>query len=258
MAIIVKTDSEIAVMRRSGRIVAKVLELLKANIVAGINTAELDKLAEQKVREMGARPSFKGIYGNRARQIPPYPSSVCISINAEVVHGIPSQARKLETGDIVSLDFGAYYQGYHADAAITVPVGKIGSVADKLLYVTEKALYQGIGEVRNGSHLYDYSWAVQSFVEAQGFSVVRIYVGHGIGRKLHEEPNVPNFGDPGEGPILKKGMTLALEPMVNAGGWGTRTLDDKWTVVTTDGSLSAHFEHTVAVTDGQADILTVL
>jgi methionyl aminopeptidase len=258
MAIVIKKDSEIAIMRRSGRIVALVLETLKKNIKSGVSTLYLDQLAEEKVKELGARPSFKGIYGNPARHIPPYPASVCISINNEVVHGIPSQERKLKNGDIVSLDFGAFYQGYHADAAITVPVGEVSDEAARLLAVTEAALEIGTQSIRTGCHLYDYSWAVQSFVESNGFSVIRLYVGHGIGKKLHEEPNIPNFGSPGEGPLLQKGMTLALEPMVNAGGWETRTLNDKWTVVTADNSLSAHFEHTVAVTDGQADTLTVL
>jgi methionyl aminopeptidase len=258
MAIVIKKDSEIEIMRRSGRIVAIVLETLKKNIKGGVSTLYLDQLAEEKVKELGARPSFKGIYGNPARHIPPYPASVCISINNEVVHGIPSQERKLRNGDIVSLDFGAFFQGYHADAAITVPVGEVSAEAAKLLAVTEAALEAGTQSIRAGGHLYDYSWAVQSLVEANGFSVIRLYVGHGIGRKLHEEPNIPNFGNSGEGPLLQKGMALALEPMVNAGGWETRTLNDKWTVVTADNSLSAHFEHTVAVTDGQADILTVL
>jgi methionyl aminopeptidase len=258
MAIVIKRDADIAIMRQSGRIVASVLELLRTNIRAGVSTAFLDELAEAKVRELGAKPSFKGIYGNPAKHIPPFPASVCISINDEVVHGIPKKERLLKDGDIVSLDFGAYYQGYHADAAVTFPVGEVNSEAARLLSVTRIALEKGMAEIRAGRHLSDYSWAVQSFVEANGFSVVRIYVGHGIGRKLHEEPNIPNFGGPGEGPLLEKGMTLALEPMVNAGYYATRVAGDKWTVVTSDGSLSAHFEHTVAVTDGEACILTVL
>jgi methionyl aminopeptidase len=258
MSIVIKRDTEIAVMRQSGRIVAQVLELLRENVRPGVSTAYLDELAEAKVRELGGKPSFKGIYGNPTRHIPPFPASVCTSTNNEVVHGIPKKEHILKEGDIISLDFGAYYKGYHADAALTLPVGQINSEASRLLEVTQAALYKGISEIKSGRHLSNYSWAVQSFVEANGFSVVRVYVGHGIGRKLHEEPNIPNFGDPGEGPVLEKGMTLALEPMVNVGGWGTRILEDKWTVVTIDGSLSAHFEHTVVVTDGEAAILTEL
>ena len=235
-------------MRKAGRIVAETLALLQQKIRPGITTAELDALAESAATRHGAVPSFKGYHG--------YPASLCVSINEEVVHGIPSPRRVLQEGEIVSLDYGVIFKGYHGDSAITVPVGKVSPVARRLIEVTEGALYAGIAQARAGRRLGDISWAIQSYVEGEGFSVVRQYVGHGIGRQMHEEPQVPNFGPPGRGRHLRPGTTLALEPMVNVGGYLTTVLDDDWTVATEDGSLSAHFEHTIAVTEGDPEILT--
>lgn len=249
MSIIVKSNAELARMRQAGRITASMLDLLRRRVEPGISTAELDELAFRQAVAQGGYPSFKGYHG--------YPASVCTSINEEVVHGIPSKSRVLKAGDIVSLDFGVIYDGFQGDAAITVPVGEISEEARRLLEVTKQALDEGIGRALAGKHLSDISWAVQSYVEQHGFSVVTQYVGHGIGRSMHEDPQIPNFGPPGHGPILRPGMTLALEPMVNAGGSRTRMLGDNWTVVTEDGSLSAHFEHTVAVCENGPQILTL-
>ncbi|MBI4317116.1 MAG: type I methionyl aminopeptidase [Chloroflexi bacterium] len=248
MSITIKTPEEIRLMRRAGQIVAAALALLKSNIKPGMTTAELDAIAHNYAVKHGVVPSFKGYNG--------FPASLCVSMNEEIVHGIPSPKRKVRAGDIVSLDFGAIYDGFHGDAAITVGVGKIGDVARRLLAVTEESLAIGIANARAGGHLSDISWAIQSYVESYGFSVVRQYVGHGIGSKMHEEPQVPNFGPPGRGPRLQPGMTLALEPMVNVGTFRTAVKGDGWTVVTEDGSLSAHFEHTIVITDDEADILT--
>ena len=249
MGIIIKTSEEIAKMREAGRIVADTLVLLRSKIRPGMSTAELDEIAEKNSRKWGAIPSFKGYNG--------FPASLCVSINEEVVHGIPSPKRRLREGDIVSLDFGVIYKGLQGDAAITLGVGHLDPKARMLIAATEGALFEGIRQVRAGKHLSDVSWAIQSYVESRGFSVVRQYVGHGIGRNMHEEPQIPNFGPPGRGPVLRPGMVLALEPMVNAGGWRTTVKPDNWTVVTEDGSLSAHFEHTVAVTNGDPEILTM-
>ncbi len=250
MGIIIKTPEEIALMREAGRIVASTLALLKTKIKPGISTAELDSIAHDYCIKQGAIPSFKGYNG--------FPASICASINDEVVHGIPSPTRKLREGDIISIDFGVIYQGLQGDAAITVGVGSISPSAAKLINVTEQALYKGIEQALAKKRLGNISWAIQSYVEAQGFSVVRQYVGHGIGRNMHEDPQIPNFGPPDRGPVLQPGMVLALEPMVNVGTYRTRVKDDRWTVVTEDGSLSAHFEHTVAVTTGAPEILTKL
>ncbi|MCL5026610.1 MAG: type I methionyl aminopeptidase [Chloroflexi bacterium] len=250
MSIIIKSKSELARMREAGRVTATVLELLRQRIEPGISTAELDDLAYQQAIAQGAYPSFKGYHG--------YPASVCTSINNEVVHGIPSKSRLLKAGDIVSLDFGVVCDGFQGDAAITVPVGEVSEEVRRLLEVTEQSLAEGVRRALAGKHLSDVSWAIQSYVERHGFSVVTQYVGHGIGRSMHEDPQIPNFGPPGHGPILRPGMTLALEPMVNAGGSRTRVLSDNWTVVTEDGSLSAHFEHTVAVCEDGPEILTLL
>jgi methionyl aminopeptidase len=250
LAIVIKTAEELDKMRQAGRIVATVLLGLKARVRPGVCTAELDEYAEREVAGLGAIPSFKGYNG--------YPASVCTSINDEVVHGIPSRDRTLKSGDIVSLDFGAIYQGWQGDAAITVGVGKISEQAQRLIEVTEQALREGEAQARSGNRLSDISWAIQSYVESRGFSVVREYVGHGIGRRMHEEPQIPNFGPPHRGPVLKAGMTLALEPMVNAGDYRTQVQADGWTVVTKDNSLSAHFENTVAVGESGPDILTRL
>ena len=250
MPIIVKSPEELKLMRQAGEIVALTLALLKSKIRPGMTTAELDAIAYDNVTKLGAIPSFKGYNG--------FPASVCISINEEVVHGIPSRKRRIREGDLVSLDFGAIYQGFHGDAAVSVGIGRIGEAARRLLEVTEEALYVGIEKARAGNHLCDISWAIQSYVEPKGYSVVRQYVGHGIGRNMHEEPQVPNFGSPRRGPKLQPGMTLALEPMVNIGTYRTIVKEDGWTVVTEDMALSAHFEHTVAITDGEAEVLTRL
>ena len=236
-------------MRQAGRIVGRTLAHLREGIRPGVLTVELDRVADELIRGAGAVPSFKGYRG--------YPASLCVSINEELVHGIPGP-RRLREGDIVSLDLGAIYHDYHADAAITVGVGVIGAEARHLLKATAGALAAGIQRARAGNRLGDISAAIQSYVEARGLSVVREYVGHGIGREMHEPPPVPNFGSPGQGPLLRPGMTLALEPMVNAGSPATRVLEDHWTVVTVDGSLSAHFEHTLAIGEVEPEILTDL
>jgi methionyl aminopeptidase len=247
--IIIKSPREIEQLKRSNAIVAEVFEKLKGMIAPGVTTKELDQVAEEYILLKGARPAFKGYRG--------FPATLCISINEEVVHGIPNQ-RRLKEGDIVSLDGGVNFAGYFGDAAITLPVGEVDPEAKKLLEATEKALYIGIEEAKVGNRLFDISYAIQSWVESQGFSVVRDFVGHGIGRDLHEEPQVPNFGSPHQGPRLEKGMVLALEPMVNEGTHQVRILSDGWTVVTADGRRSAHFEHTIAMTDGNAEILSIL
>lgn len=249
MAIIIKSAAELALMRQAGRIVALTLAALREAVRPGVSTAELDALAEAMASRHGAIPSFKGYNG--------FPAALCASINEEVVHGIPSRHRILREGDIVSLDFGVIYKGLQGDAAITVPVGEVSEVARRLIATTEQALAEGIKMARAGNRLSDISHAIQLCAESRGFSVVRQYVGHGIGRAMHEEPQIPNFGPPGRGPVLKPGMVLALEPMVNVGTFATAVKQDNWTVVTEDGSLSAHFEHTVAVTDGDPQVLTV-
>jgi methionyl aminopeptidase len=247
--IVLKSDDEIKRMAESCRIVAEVLKGIKENIAPGITTKELDGFVESNILSKGARPAFKGYRG--------YPASVCTSINEQVVHGIPD-SKKLRDGDIISLDIGVYHNGFYGDAAVTVPVGAVNSQAEKLLSVTEKALEAGVEKSIAGNRLFDISSAIQTCVESMGFSVVRNFVGHGIGRELHEEPQIPNFGKQGEGPELLPGMTLAIEPMVNAGSWEVDILDDGWTAVTKDRSLSAHFEHTVAITKNGPRILTKL
>ena len=235
-------------MRRAGRIVAETRARVAEAVRPGLTTADLDAIAERTIASSGATPSFKGYRG--------FPATICSSVNHEIVHGIPGK-RVLKDGDLVSLDFGAIWEGYHADSALSVFCGEPPSAeAEKLVRVTEEALEAGISEVRAGNRLSDIGHAVQQVVEGAGFSVVREYVGHGIGRSLHEDPQIPNYGDPGRGPELKPGIVVAIEPMVNLGGWETRVLDDDWTVVTADGSLSAHFEHTVALTDEGAEVLT--
>ncbi len=243
-----RTKEEIEKLRRSNRLVAQALLKVREAIRPGVRTAELDRIAEETIRRGGGRPAFKGYRG--------YPANLCVSVNEEVVHGIPGP-RRLEEGDIVSLDLGVLMDGYYGDAAITVPVGEVSEEAKKLIEVTEEALHKGIEKARVGNRLYDISHAIQSWVESFGFSVVRDFVGHGIGRQLHEEPQVPNFGPPNQGPRLMVGMVLAIEPMVNAGGWQVRVREDGWTVVTADGSLSAHFEHTIAITEDGPDILSL-
>lgn len=247
--IIIKSPREIEQLKKSNAIVAEVFEKLKGMIVPGISTKELDQVAEEYILLKGARPAFKGYRG--------FPATLCISINEEVVHGIPSQ-RRLKKGDIVSLDVGVNFVSYFGDAAITFPVGEVDPEAKRLLEVTEKALYIGIEKAKIGNRLFDISYAIQRWVESHEFSVVRDFVGHGIGRDLHEEPQIPNFGAPHQGPRLEKGMVFALEPMVNEGTYEVRVLSDGWTVVTADGKRSAHFEHTVAITDDGAEILSIL
>lgn len=236
-------------MRRSGHVVREVLDHVRSLVVPGATTMDLERAAEQKMKDLGVKPAFKGYYD--------YPCVLCTSINEEIVHGIPSEKRVLKAGDIVSVDCGVVLDGYYGDAAITVPVGgEVTPELQKLLKVTEDSLYRGIEKVRIGNSVGDVGAAVQSFVEAAGFSVVREFVGHGIGTKLHEEPQVPNFGTPGHGARLREGMVLAIEPMVNFGKPEARVLSDKWTAVTADGSYSAHFEHCVAVTKEGPMILT--
>jgi methionyl aminopeptidase len=247
MGIIIKSEREIALMRQAGRIVGAVLDILMKQVKPGMKTKELDIIAGREVERLGGKPSFKGYRG--------FPANLCVSINNEIVHGIPGE-RVLRQGDIVSLDMGATFKGFQGDAAVTVGVGEISSEARELMATTESVLQAGIATARSGARLGDISATIQNYAESKGYSVVREYTGHGIGRELHEEPQIPNFGLPGTGPVLKKGMTLALEPMVNMGDWRTRVGDDQWTVLTADGSLSAHFEHTIAITDGEAEILT--
>ena len=245
--IILKSKSEIDKMRMACHIVAEVLQELVRAARPGVSTLELDALAERSIRARGAVPAFKGYRG--------FPKTLCASINEQVVHGIPSK-RRLKEGDIVGLDLGAKWDGYYGDAAVTIPVGSVTPVAEILLATAREALYLGIKEVSPGQHLSDISHTIQRYAEGAGYSVVRAFVGHGIGTALHEEPQVPNFGPPGRGPRLKVGMVLAIEPMVNIGDADVEILDDGWTVVTADGQLSAHFEHTVAITEAGPEILT--
>lgn len=246
--ILLKTDEEIAILREAGRIVARCHEHLAREIRPGITTRELDEMAEAFIRKAGAIPTFKGYHG--------YPAAICTSVNDEVVHGIPGD-RALVEGDIVSIDIGATYEGFVGDAARTYAVGRVTRLARRLIGVTERALMAGIERARPGMRLSDIGHAVQRHVESRGFSVVRDYVGHGVGRQMHEEPQIPNFGPPGRGPILSVGMVLAIEPMVNAGGCEVYTAEDGWTVRTKDGSLSAHCEHTVAISRNGPVILTI-
>jgi methionyl aminopeptidase len=253
--IVYKSPEEIEKMRTAGRIVAGTIDRVLAAVHPGVTTADLDRIAEAYIHEEGATPSFKGYGGTGSRA--PFPASICTSLNEEIVHGIPSKRRTVAQGDVLSLDFGAIWEGFHGDSAVTVIVGEPPSAeADKLVRVTEDALEAAISQIRPGGRLSDIGAAVQQVAEGAGFSVVREYVGHGIGRSLHEEPQIPNYGEPGRGPQLKPGLVIAVEPMVNIGGWETRVLADEWTVVTEDGSLSAHFEHTIAVTEDGCEVLT--
>jgi methionyl aminopeptidase len=251
--IFLKSANEIGKMRQAGRVVAEVLDEMRKRVAPGVTTAQLDEWAEAVIRKHGAIPSFKGYSPDGLR--PPFPATICASVNEELVHGIPG-SRVLDEGDIISIDVGAILDGYHGDAAVTLPVGKIDPDVQRLLEVTEAALYEGIGAAREGNRSGDISAAIQSFVEGRGYNVVREYTSHGIGRKMHEEPQIPNYGYPGRGVQLRKGLTVALEPMVLAGERFVRELDDHWTVVSCDGKLTAHFEHTIAVTDGEPEILT--
>jgi methionyl aminopeptidase len=247
--VILKLPEEIEKARASSQIVAEVLSKLRDKVKPGVSTKELDRFAEDIARKRGAKPAFKGYRG--------YPYSLCTSVNEEVVHGMPSE-RILKEGDIISLDFGVCYNGFFGDAAITLPVGKIADSAQKLIEVTEQSLYAGIEQAKKGNRLGDISSSVQQIVEVPGFSVVRDFVGHGIGRNLHEDPQIPNYGKKGRGIELKRGMILAIEPMVNQGTYKVKIMQDAWTVVTEDGMLSAHFEHSVAITENGPDILSKL
>mgnify|MGYP001583191632 CR=1 FL=1 len=245
----IKDDLALNLMRKAGKIVGETLLLLEKNIKPGISTKELDTIAEKFIIEQGAIPSFKGLYG--------FPATLCISVNEQVVHGIPG-GYILKDGDIVSIDCGALIDGYHGDAARTFPVGNVSESAKKLIQVTRDCFFEGIKFAQIGNRLSDISSVIQNYVESNGFSVVKNFVGHGIGRDLHEDPEVPNFGRPGRGPILTKGMVLAIEPMVNEGSFRVRTLKDNWTVVTSDGKLSAHYENTVAILPDGPEILTLV
>jgi methionyl aminopeptidase len=246
--IICKSSAELELMRQGGLIVAQVLGELEPLVRPGIRTRDLDLYAEKRTRELGAEPAFKGYRG--------YPASACVSVNEEVIHGIPS-GRLLQEGDIVSLDFGVLFEGFYADSALTVPVGRTSDEARRLIEAARRSFFKGLEQVREGNRLSDVSAAIQRSVEDDGFSVIRQFVGHGIGRALHEEPQIPNFGAPGRGPKLRPGMTLAIEPMIAAGGWEVEVLEDGWTAVTKDRRLSAHYEHTVALTESGPEILSL-
>ena len=247
MGIIIKSKKEIAVMREAGEIVAEILRTIIQQVKPGLTTMELDMIAEKELKKLGATSSFNGYRG--------FPANLCASINDEIVHGIPGD-RVMNEGDIISIDFGVIYKGFQGDAAVTVPVGEVSPEANRLIEATRESLEKGIAEARDRATLGDVSAAIQKHAEARNYSVVREYTGHGIGRDMHEDPQIPNYGIRGTGPVLKKGMTLALEPMLNIGGSGTRVAKDRWTVLTADGSLSAHFEHTIAITDNEPEVLT--
>lgn len=247
--IFVKNNKEIDLMRAAGRIVAETLLLIEDKVRPGITTAELDRIAEEFITKHGAKPSFKGLYG--------FPASLCISVNEQVVHGIPGEY-VLKDGDIVSVDCGAFLNGFHGDAARTFAVGNVTKEASKLIKVTKESFFKGIENAKVGNRLTDISHEIQNYVETSGFSVVREFVGHGIGRSLHEDPDIPNYGRPGKGPKLVEGMALAIEPMVNVGNYKVRTLNDNWTVVTSDGSLSAHYENTIVILPDGPEILTLI
>lgn len=249
MPISVKSEKEIQLMRESGKILASVLRELEDEICEGISTLDIDKKCYELIKKYGCTPSFLNYNG--------YPASICVSVNDQVVHGIPNKKKILKNGDIVSLDCGVIYQGYHSDAARTLAVGEISDEAKRLIDVTRQSFFEGIKYAREGYHLYEISAAIQKYVEANGFSVVRDLVGHGIGRMLHEEPQIPNFAQKRRGPALKAGMTLAIEPMVNQGRYEVYWEDDNWTIVTADGSLSAHYENTVLITKGEPELLTI-
>lgn len=244
----VKNDSELQKMREAGKVTAAVHKLMTEMVKPGVSTWELDAAAEKTIRSFGATPLFLGYYG--------FPGSICASVNEEVVHGIPKKDRILKSGDIISIDTGARLDGFCSDAAITLGVGKVSEEAQRLMDVTKKSLFKAIGQVKPGNRLGDVQHAVETFAVSNGMGVVRDYCGHGIGRNMHEEPSIPNFGTPGTGPLLEKGMVLAIEPMLTAGTFRVRELSDGWTVVTRDGSLAAHFEHTVAVTANGSEIFT--
>jgi methionyl aminopeptidase len=248
-AVEVKTPEELALMRRAGGVVGDILVLLKGLVKPGMTTGEIDQIAREELKKRGAAPAFLNYHG--------FPGVICVSVNCEIVHGIPSDKRALKDGDIVGLDFGAIIEGWYGDSAITIPVGTISPEAQRLVAVTRECLEKALAAVKNGNRIGDIGFAVQTHAQANGYTLVREFVGHGIGRALHEEPPIPNYGKAGTGGRLKTGMTIAIEPMVNMGGPEVATLGDGWTAVTKDGKLSAHFEHTVAVTDTGCDILTL-
>ena len=246
--ITIKSPQEMGAMRRAGEVVGATLTVLEGAVRPGVKTRELDAIAYKEITRRGGKPAFKGYRG--------FPATLCTSVNEEIVHGIPGK-RVLQEGDLVKMDVGAVVDGFIGDAAITVAVGEVSQEARVLIDVTRRALEEGINAARKGARVGDIGSAVQTFAEERGYSVVREYVGHGVGRFLHEDPQVPNYGVPGKGPLLREGMTIAIEPMVNMGDWHTKVLDDHWTISTVDGSLSAHFEHTIAITDGEPEVLTV-
>lgn len=246
--IVLKTARELAIMKQACVISAQALELIGKAVEPGVSTAELDRIAEKFILSQGAKPNFKGLYG--------YPATACISINNEVIHGIPKKSRILKSGDIVSIDLGAEFGGYNGDNAATFACGDVSDEAKRLMATTEESLYEGIKAARAGGRVGDIGAAVQGYVESRGYSVVREYVGHGVGTSLHEAPEIPNYGVSGRGVRLVPGMTIAIEPMVNAGSYGVKVMPDGWTVLTSDGSLSAHFEHTVVITENGAQIMT--
>ena len=248
--IIIKSDEEIQIMRDSGRVTASILDDLRRLIKPGVSTWDIDCFVEETILKNGMIPTFKGYNG--------YPASVCVSINEEIIHGIPSKSRIIKDGDVVSVDVGSTWKGYVSDAARTYGVGSVTDEALRLIAATEKSFFEGLKYCRIGCRLSDISYAIQSAAESEGFSVVRDFVGHGVGRSMHEEPQIPNFGRPNRGPRLAKGMTLAVEPMVNAGSYEVKVLQDNWTAVTVDGSLSAHYENTLVITDGEPELLTLL
>lgn len=248
MPIIVKSREEIAIMREAGRVVAETLQLLVERLRPGLVEKELDEIVRREFARRGVQPTFLGYHG--------YPATVCVSINDEIVHGIPGD-REIRDGDVVSMDLGCTHKGFVADAAVTVGVGTLSPVAQRLIDVTRESLARGIAAARAGARVGAIGHAVQTYVESQGFSVVREYVGHGVGRQMHEDPQIPNYGSPDTGPVLRPGMVIAIEPMVNAGDWRTKRDSDNWTVRTADGSLSAHFEHTLAITEGEPEVLTL-
>jgi methionyl aminopeptidase len=254
VAIILKSPEEIRTMRNAGRVVGQVLQILAEAVRPGVTAKQLDEIVRKEYAKRGVTPTFLNY---KVPGAPPYPATVCISVNDEIVHGIPNEKRVFKEGDIVSIDLGATMEGFVGDSAITVPCGKVSDEALRLIKVTEESLWAGIRATRAGGHIGDIGAAVQEHAEKHGYGVVREYVGHGVGRQMHEDPQIPNYGVRGQGPKLKQGMVIAIEPMVNVGDWRTKRLPDNWTVVTRDGSLSAHFEHTLAVTDGEPDVLTL-
>ena len=250
MAIVVKSRDEISIMRESGRILAETLQLLVDKLRPGLVEKELDELAHREFKRRGVTPTFLGY------ATPPYPATICVSINDEIVHGIPGN-REIQDGDVVSIDIGCTHKGFVADMAVSVCIGNATAEAKHLVDVTKDGLWRGIGAARGGARVGDIGAAIQTYVEAEGLAIVREYVGHGVGRQMHEDPQIPNYGTPDTGTVLRPGMVIAIEPMVNVGDWRTKKDADRWTVRTLDGSLSAHFEHTLAITDGEAEVLTL-